>query len=477
MSIILVYCFVQLSLALRYLVVKRKKKRTAVSEITEWPIVTVQLPVFNELYVVERLVDAVCALDYPKDKLQVQLLDDSTDESLAKGAAKVAHYAQLGFDIEHVRRPERKGYKAGALQYGLQKAKGEFIAIFDADFVPKPSFLKDTLPHFLNSKTGVVQTRWGHLNRNHSLLTRLQAFALDLHFTVEQRGRNSRGYFINFNGTAGVWRKRCIEDAGGWRAKTLTEDLDLSYRAQLKGWKFVYLEDVTSPAELPMEINALKSQQYRWNRGGAQTARLMIPKILGARLPIFTKVHGVAHLLNSSVFVFVLLAALVSLPMLFLGKELAEINFYKYGPWFLIATLSISGAYFISLAHNKLLPKRNRWVHYVFYFPLFLSLTLGLALHNGVAVLKGFFGGESPFIRTPKFNVSDKLSWRTNKYLGKQVSLLAWLEGLLALCFLAAIVFGIASGNWGFLPFHVLAAFGFGAIFYYSLRHAALANS
>lgn len=233
----------------------------------EFPLVTVQLPIYNELYVVERLIDAVCLFEYPKNRLEIQVLDDSTDETVSIIAQKVRLYKAQGFDIQHIRRSSRDGFKAGALAYGLTAAKGEFIAIFDADFIPHPDFLTTTIPHFENATVGVVQTRWVHLNESYSLITQLQAFGLDGHFIVEQGGRNAAGHFINFNGTAGVWRKSCILDAGGWSAQTLTEDLDLSYRAQLRGWQFVYLENVETPAELPATMPALKSQQYRWMKG------------------------------------------------------------------------------------------------------------------------------------------------------------------------------------------------------------------
>ena len=241
---------------------------------TELPMVTVQLPVFNEVYVIERLVNAVCEMEYPKDKLEIQLLDDSTDETVEVSRRLVAEWASRGFDIKHIHRIDRTGFKAGALKSGLEKAKGEFVAIFDADFVPKQDFLMKTIPHFRNDGVGMVQTRWEHLNEDYSYLTRAQALALDGHFVIEQQVRNKAGFFINFNGTAGIWRKSCIEDAGNWHADTLAEDLDLSYRAQLRGWKFVFLNDVTSPAELPADINGLKTQQFRWTKGAVETAKI-----------------------------------------------------------------------------------------------------------------------------------------------------------------------------------------------------------
>ena len=319
LTFIFFYSLIQLSLAVRYNKHKNDDESTLPKLSDEaWPFVTIQLPVFNELYVVERLIDAIVALDYPKERLEIQLLDDGNYESVQLAAAKIALLREAGFPIEHIRRPDRVGYKAGALAYGLSTSKGEFTAIFDADFIPNPDFLRRTIPHFLEDHNiGVVQAKWEHLNQDFSTLTRLQAFGLDAHFTVEQVGRNLGGHFINFNGTAGVWRKSCIIDAGGWQSDTITEDLDLSYRAQLKGWRFVYLENVGAPAELPAEMNALKSQQFRWTKGAAECAVKNLPKVLKKRgLGLGTKVHAVFHLLNSFIFICVLSTALLSLPML-----------------------------------------------------------------------------------------------------------------------------------------------------------------
>jgi cellulose synthase/poly-beta-1,6-N-acetylglucosamine synthase-like glycosyltransferase len=301
MLFIFSYSLVQLSLLINY----RKRKNTQTSEWRgEWPSVLIQLPVFNERYVVERLIDATCQIDYPKDKLEIQLLDDSTDESFEIATRVVKARAREGFRISQIKRPERKGFKAGALDYGLKLSDADFVAIFDADFVPDPQFLKRAIPEFINENVGMVQSRWGHLNGDYSLLTKVQSFALDAHFTVEQAGRNRGNHFINFNGTAGVWRRNTIEDAGGWSADTLTEDLDLSYRAQLRGWQFRFVEDLVSPAELPAEINALKNQQYRWNKGAAECARKHLGNVLGAsHIPLKTKVHAFFHLLNSSIFI------------------------------------------------------------------------------------------------------------------------------------------------------------------------------
>lgn len=464
MLVITTYSVFQFFLAISYLRSKRRHARVAAPP-DHWPLVTIQLPVYNELYVIERLMDAVGAIDYPKEKLQIQLIDDSTDESAEVGRRKVEELHRSGLTVEHIRRTERTSFKAGALQHALASATGEFIAIFDADFVPRPDFLKKTMPSFTHEKIGAVQTRWGHLNRDYSVLTRLQALALDLHFSVEQRGRNANGCFINFNGTAGVWRKQAIVDAGGWRDITLTEDLDLSYRAQLRGWKFLYLEDVVSPAELPVEINALKSQQFRWNKGGAETARLMLPAIARTKLPLRVKLHAVAHLLNSSVYVFVLLSTILSVPFLFAHAALPDIDLtLAYG--FLTALALLSFAYLISFVG------RGRSRQYVFEYPTFLSLSLGLSLHNSIAVLKGFFGGRSAFIRTPKFNISGTQSWHRNKYLRRQIKPLTWLEGGMAIYLAAGVVAGFRMGYYGMIPFHIMATIGFAVVFFFSIRHS-----
>jgi len=308
------YALAQLNLLFNYINANKTKNDSPEFDLTnpnEIPFVTIQLPVFNEMYVMERLLDNIVKLDYPINKFEIQVLDDSTDESLKSTSKKIDLLQKKGYDIKHITRKNRSGFKAGALKEGLKIAKGEFVAIFDADFLPKSDWLKKTIPFFKDNKIGVVQTRWGHINRNYSILTKVQAFALDAHFTLEQVGRNSKGHFINFNGTAGVWRKKCIMDAGNWEGDTLTEDLDLSYRAQLKNWKFKYLEDVETPAELPVVISAARSQQFRWNKGGAENFRKMISRLFeNKNISLKTKVHGILHLLNSTMFLNVLIVGI-----------------------------------------------------------------------------------------------------------------------------------------------------------------------
>lgn len=444
-----------------------KRKRTDKS-LTSFPEVTVQLPIYNERYVVERLIDCVCQMDYPIDKFEIQVLDDSTDDTREIIHKKVQEWKAKGINISQIFRDSRIGYKAGALQYGLQKAKGEFIAIFDADFLPKKDFLKVTLPAF-DKKTGMVQTRWGHINQDYSILTRMQAFGLNAHFTVEQTGRNSSGKLMNFNGTAGVWRKECIETAGGWQHDTLTEDLDLSYRAQLKGWEFIYLEHVLSPAELPVLVPAIKSQQYRWNKGAAETARKNVGKILRSKLSFPTKLHAVLHLLNSSVFFFLLVAAVLSIPMLYIKGSDANMNIlFNLAGIFVIGFIAMMVFYWISA---KAANPDFSMKYYLRHFPLFLIFSMGLSLHNAIAVAEGYLGIKTPFIRTPKFNIKAKTDkWQGNIYLKKAFSPVTFFEGLLTFYFIFGIASGVLLHNYGLILFHLMLAVGFGSVFFLSLK-------
>ena len=332
--LIFMYALAQLNLLFNYLSAQKNttdSPKFDLSKTSEVPYVTIQLPVYNELYVMQRLLDNIVKLNYPNDKLEIQVLDDSTDESVESTSKHIESLKKKGFDIQHIKRKNRIGFKAGALKEGLKFAKGEFIAIFDADFLPNSDWLKRTIPFFKDAKIGVVQTRWAHINRDYSILTKVQAFALDAHFTLEQVGRNSKGHFINFNGTAGIWRKDCIIDAGNWEGDTLTEDLDLSYRAQLKDWKFKYLENVETPSELPVVISAARSQQFRWNKGGAENFRKMILRVFKNKtLPFKTKIHGMLHLLNSTMFLNVLIVGVLSIPMLYIKNEYSHLKVYFY---------------------------------------------------------------------------------------------------------------------------------------------------
>ena len=433
------------------------------------PLVTVQLPVYNELYVVERLLDSVSNFKYPVEKLEIQVLDDSTDKTTEIIASKVKKLKSEGFDITHIRRRDRTGFKAGALQHGLSLAKGEFFAIFDADFLPNPDFLLKTIPHLADSKVGMVQTRWGHVNKNYSMLTKLQAFGLDAHFSIEQTGRSKAGSLINFNGTAGVWRKTCIQESGGWSADTLTEDLDLSYRAQIQGWQFKYLEDVIAPAELPILMPAVKSQQFRWNKGAAETAKKNLSKILRSGWSFSKKSHAFFHLFNSSVFVCLLTAALLSIPMLFIKNAYPEFNkVFNLGSIFLFGFFSITYFYWVA---NKQVTLHKPKGYFFKLFPSFLTISMGLSLHNTVAVLEGFLGLKSPFIRTPKFDIRHSRDHlRKNIYINNQVSISTWIEGLLSIYFAFGILAGIYLGDLGLVIFHVMLCLGFASVFYQSMK-------
>lgn len=474
LTYIATFCLMQFHLLFKYYKHRKQVETTTIAP-DEYPFVTVQLPIFNEMYVVERLIDNITQFDYPKDRFEIRVLDDSTDETVQITAKKVAEYKAKGFDIVQVTRTDRKGYKAGALKEDMKHAKGEFFAIFDADFLPEKDFLKRTIPHFSNPEIGVVQTRWGHINEDYSIITRLQAFQLNVHFTVEQVGRENGNYFLQFNGTGGVWRKKTIDDAGGWEADTLTEDLDLSVRAQLKGYKIYYLEDTVSPAELPAEMNGLKSQQHRWMKGGAETAKKLLPTVWKADLSLSKKFHATLHLLSSSIFLCVFIVGIFSVPVLF---WMDSVNFpMRYFAIFLTSMLSIMAVYFVGNVKGAWAKERfwKNMVKFVLLFPVFLALSMGLSLHNSIAVLQGYRGKKSAFIRTPKFNlktIADKMNQKN--YLAKKVPFTTILEGLLCVYFIGAIVYGFMSGNMSFILFHMLLAIGFGSICFYSIKHLAL---
>ena len=471
LGFILLFSLGQLHLTVAYL---RQKARPAEPEPPlpqVIPRVTVQLPVFNERHVVERLIDRVCAFDWPLDRLEVQVLDDSDDETVGLAAARCAAWRERGVDIVHLRRGERTGYKAGALAFGTARAKGGLIAIFDADFLPDADFLRRTVPWFADPGIGMVQTRWGHLNREGNLLTRLQAFGLDAHFSVEQVGRNALGHFINFNGTGGVWRKRCIAEAGGWRPDSLTEDLDLSYRAQLAGWRFRYLEHVVCPAELPAEMNALKAQQRRWNKGAAECVRLDLGSVLRhPRLSLGTKVHAVLHLMNSTVFLAVIGLVLLSGPVLWLKHRHPELQALFQAAMVFTFSLLVLAVYYAVAQRNS---TRMPWRTFVWQFPLFLALSMGLSLHNALAVAEGYLGIRSGFVRTPKLGLVGKADGlHGDRYLRTRRGPLLWFEGLLFLYAVAALWAGWLLRDGGLWLFHGMLALGFGAVFSLSLLHS-----
>lgn len=477
--LILFYSILQLSLAIAY-VRNRKKKKTAIANQPKYdpentPKVTVQLPMFNEMYVAERIIETIAKFDYPADKFQIQVLDDSTDETKDLIAKKVAEVAARGVNIQHIHRVDRTGYKAGALDDAMDQVEGDFIAIFDADFIPDPDFLQKTMPHFNHDKVGVVQTRWGHINKDYSILTELQAFGLNGHFAIEQGGRNASGHYINFNGTGGVWRKECIADAGGWEHDTLTEDLDLSYRAQLKGWQFRYLEHVIAPAELPITMSALKSQQHRWMKGGAECFIKMWKRIATTKgVKMSDRIHGLSHLFNSSVFVFILFLSLLTLPILHIKDSFSDLNnWLQYGAFALISTVFLAYYYWHSYRD-----KQEKMSFFVFIgrFLMFLIVSMGLALNNTVAVLEGYLGIKSSFVRTPKFNVNKKSEFKGNKYDKKRLSILNIGEGLLFLLFGYTTINRAIYGDIGMVPFHLMLTIGYGLVFFYSVAEIRQAN-
>lgn len=476
--LIFFYSLAQLNLLVNYLGNKRQNQTAPkfnLMDPKEIPFVTIQLPVYNEEYVMERLLDNIAKIEYPKSKLEIQVLDDSTDDTVKDTADKVKKLQDRGLDIQHICRKNRQGYKAGALKEGLRIAKGDFIAIFDADFLPDSDWLKKTVVYFKDEEIGVVQTRWGHINRDYSTLTKIQAFALDAHFTLEQVGRNAKGHFINFNGTAGIWRKECILDAGNWEGDTLTEDLDLSYRAQLKNWKFKYLEDVETPAELPVVISAARSQQFRWNKGGAENFRKTVMNVVSAKNISFkTKFHGVMHLLNSSMFLCVFIVSLLSIPTMYIKEMYPHLDWvFTALSFFILSTVILFICYWFtykSIQGSSL----DNFVDYIKIFFTFFSVALGFSLHNSIAVLEGHMGKRSEFVRTPKFNLNNITdSWKGNKYLAKKLSRNMILEFALMVYFLFGMYIAVPLNDFGLFPFHFMLFAGFGFVFFKSLTARA----
>ena len=436
----------------------------------ELPLITVQLPLFNELYVVDRLLKAVTAFDYPREKLEIQVLDDSTDETVGVAEAVVAKYAAQGFDIHYIHRADRTGFKAGALENGNKSAKGELLAIFDADFVPKPDCLRKLVDFFTDPMVGCAQMRWSHINGQYNLLTRLQTIMLDGHFVVEQTTRNRTGGFFNFNGTAGIWRRRAIEMSGGWQHDTLTEDTDLSFRAQLMGWKFVYLLDEEAPAEIPVEINAFKAQQRRWAKGVMQVGLKLYPRIWLAPLPLRVKLEMFFRLTGNISYPLMIVASFLQFPLL-----LVRYNQPFYHLMVLDLPLlffsSISVVLFYGSAVWYLDEKRApRLLH----LPLVMGLGIGLAFSNARAVLEALLGVKSEFVRTPKYRVEDTAdaTWKRKKYKRKR-GLLPLLELGFAIYFLLAITYSARLHMWGTIPFLLLFFFGFGYMGLMSLLQTA----
>jgi cellulose synthase/poly-beta-1,6-N-acetylglucosamine synthase-like glycosyltransferase len=443
-----------------YLYYKHKKNRTTepAALFPELPPVTVQLPIFNEQFVVERLLDAICRLNYPLDKLDIQVLDDSTDETVAVARGLVNHYAARGFPVTYHHRSNREGFKAGALAEGLNTAKGEFVAIFDADFVPPEDFLLRTIHHFTEPKVAMVQTRWTHINRNYSFLTEVEAILLDGHFVLEHSGRARSKVFFNFNGTAGVWRRCAIDDAGGWQHDTLTEDTDLSYRAQLKGWKFIYLQDVECPAELPVEMTAFKTQQARWAKGLIQTSKKILPQVLKSDQRFHVKLEAWYHLTANLSYPLMIVLSVLLLPAMIIRFYQGWFQMlYIDLPLFMASTFSISSFYLVS--QRELFP--GKWYRALLYLPFLMALGIGLTVTNTRAVLEALIGKKSDFARTPKYHVeSKKDKVRANNYR-RGLGWVPWVELLIGCYFAITVYYAIDNENYITVPFLILFVVGY----------------
>jgi cellulose synthase/poly-beta-1,6-N-acetylglucosamine synthase-like glycosyltransferase len=425
----------------------------------ELPHITVQLPLFNEMYVVERLVKAVTEIDYPREKLEIQILDDSTDETVKIAEATVATYAAQGFDIHYLHRLDRTGFKAGALEQGLKVAKGELLAIFDADFVPKPDCLRKLVDYFTDPMVGCAQMRWSHINGGYNLLTRLQTIMLDGHFVVEQTTRNRTGGFFNFNGTAGIWRRSAIQMSGGWQHDTLTEDTDLSFRAQLMGWKFVYLLDEEAPAEIPVEINAFKAQQRRWAKGVMQVGLKLYPRIWRSKLPMRVRLEMFFRLTGNISYPLMIVASFLQFPLLLVryNQPLYHLMIIDL-PLLFFSSISVFLFYGTAVWYLD-----DRRAPRLLHLPLVMALGIGLAFSNARAVIEALLGVKSEFVRTPKYKVeqgSDE-TWKRKKYKRKR-GLLPLLELGFSVYFLFAIFYALRLHMWGTVPFLVLFFFGFG---------------
>jgi cellulose synthase/poly-beta-1,6-N-acetylglucosamine synthase-like glycosyltransferase len=448
------------------LYLRHKNAHPRAGALEELPRVTVQLPIYNEVYVVERLIDAVAAFDYPKDRLEIQVLDDSTDETREIAAASARRWRARGVNVVHIARDRREGFKAGALQAGLEVARGEFFLIFDADFLPDPGLLRQMLPYFADAGVGMVQARWEHLNRDYSLMTRIQSILLDGHFVIEHTARHRSGRFFNFNGTAGMWRRRCLEEAGGWQADTLTEDLDLSYRAQLAGWRFVYLKDVAVPAELPVEMDGFKSQQYRWTKGSIETARKLLPRVLTSRFPARVKWEAFFHLSNNLSHLLVVALALLMVPAIVIRDRIGWTRLVALDfPLFFGASLSFLAFYAASQREIG-----RDWRASLRYLPILLSFGIGLSLSNVRGVVEALVGRRSGFDRTPKYSIEGTTGeWRRKKYRAEGPLSVAG-EIVFALYFLIALAFAVREGYWASVPFLLIFANGFGATAMLSLK-------
>ncbi|MFI5103961.1 MAG: cellulose synthase family protein [Terriglobales bacterium] len=446
--------------ALVYMYYKNRKNRTTdpPQRFADLPRVTIQLPIYNEQFVVDRLVESICKLEYPKDKLDIQLLDDSTDETTEVARAVVERYAALGHPITFIHRDNREGYKAGALQNGMRTSKGEFIAIFDADFVPPEDWLLRVVHHFAEPQVGMVQTRWTHLNRNYSFLTEVEAILLDGHFILEHGGRSRSNVFFNFNGTAGMWRRQAIEDAGGWQHDTLTEDTDLSYRSQLAGWKFKYVQDIECPAELPIEMTAFKVQQARWAKGLIQTGKKVLPRVFRSKAPWRVKVEAFYHLTANLSYPLMIVLSTLLLPAMIIRSfggwfQMLLIDL----PLFLASTFSISSFYLVS--QKELFP--HKWPRTFLYLPFLMSLGIGLTLTNTRAVMEALFGIKSSFKRTPKYRVESKADKAMGQKYRRRLGIVPWVELLVGCYFALMCLYAFTSENYWTIPFLLLFVLGY----------------
>jgi cellulose synthase/poly-beta-1,6-N-acetylglucosamine synthase-like glycosyltransferase len=442
-----------------YLYFRHKDRRPLPAPLPEkLPRVTVQLPLYNEMYVVDRLLESVTKIRYPQELLEIQVLDDSTDETTAIASAAVERYREQGFDIHCLHRQDRHGFKAGALDAGLQVAQGEFVLIFDADFIAPPDILEKSLGHFQDPRVGMVQARWGHINRDFSLLTQVQSVLLDGHFILEHGGRNRSGRFFNFNGTAGVWRREVIAEAGGWQHDTLTEDLDLSYRAQMKGWRFVFLQDLVSPAEIPVEMNAFKSQQHRWAKGSIQTCKKLLPQILASNLPPPIKTEAVFHLTANFAYPLMILLSILMFPAMVIRYNMGWYEMMIVDvPLFLGATMSVCSFYLMSQREVF----GESWRSRIKYLPMVLAVGIGLSVNNAKAVLEALLGMESEFTRTPKYRVegaSDE--WKQKRYRGT-LNFVPFVELSLAVYFSFMAYYALVNEIYGTLPFIFLFQGGY----------------
>ena len=421
------------------------------------PVVTIQLPLYNEMYVADRLIEAVCRIEYPRDRLEIQVLDDSTDETRTIAERAVRRLSGQGIDIKHYHRADRRGFKAGALEEGLRVARGEFIAIFDADFIPTADFLTRLMPHFSAPKIGMVQARWGHINEDYSLLTKIQAILLDGHFVLEHGGRNRSGLFFNFNGTAGVWRREAIDDAGGWQHDTLTEDLDLSYRAQLRGCRFVFVSDLIAPAEVPVEMNAFKSQQHRWAKGSVQTCRKLLPTILRAKIPLGVKIEAFFHLTANFNYPLMCVLSVLMFPSMVIRYNMGWYEMLLIDvPLFFAATFSVCNFYMICQREIH-----RDWRARLRYLPFLMSIGIGLSINNTRAVFEALFNKQSEFTRTPKYRIEgDADEWVGKKYR-QSVAVQPLIELALGLYFTWTVFYALANQIYGTLPFLMLFQIGF----------------